>query len=214
MDQIKTDLLKSLAGESDDIATTRREGEQLKMKFNDGGAKFGGYTSVLESLREIIDLKMIKRSINNIKGILVHGPSGIGKTMAIETILEEVDKHQINLIRLTPGDLVKEDDPFRKIQRTFKFVTHSAPCILLIEEVDFLTKGKGTKDMFYGFLTELDNFTGENSLIIATTNKIGDVDKTMRRGGRFDIDIRMDMPTSEDRHAVFKSHLEAIGHDI
>lgn len=36
----------------------------------------------------------------------------------------------------------------------------------------------------------------------------------MRRGGRFDIDIRMDMPDAEDRYAIFKSHLDSIGHDI
>jgi ATP-dependent Zn protease len=63
-------------------------------------------------------------------------------------------------------------------------------------------------------VSELDEFLGTDSLIIGTTNQMGDVDKSMRRGGRFDIDIRMDMPDAEDRYAVFKSHLDYIGHDI
>jgi AAA+ superfamily predicted ATPase len=46
------------------------------------------------------------------------------------------------LIKLTPADLVKEEDPFRKVQRIFKFAARQTPCILLIEEIDFLTKSK------------------------------------------------------------------------
>ena len=112
------------------------------------------------------------------------------------------------MIRLTPADLVKDEDPFRKIQRLFKFATRTSPCIVFIEEVDFLSKSKSQKELFYGFLTELDNFEAESNLIIATTNKIEDIEKNMRRGGRFDIDIRMDMPTSEDRYEIFKTHLD------
>lgn len=49
----------------------------------------------------------------------------------------------------------------------------------------------------HGFFTELDAFNAEKSLVIATTNKLGDVDKSLRRGGRLDIDIRMEMPSAD-----------------
>lgn len=50
--------------------------------------------------------------------------------------------------------------------------------------------------------------------MLATTNKLGDIDKALRRGGRLDIDVRMDMPSSKDRYQVLKSHLEAVPHTI
>jgi ATP-dependent 26S proteasome regulatory subunit len=40
----------------------------------------------------------------------------------------------------------------------------------------------------------------DHLLIIATTNKLDDLDKSLRRGGRLDIDIRFDMPNAEDRY--------------
>lgn len=76
---------------------------------------------------------------------------------------------------------------------------------MLVEEVDYIAKNK---DVFYVFLAQLDAYESENSLVLATTNKLGDIDKALRRGGRLDIDVRMDMPSSSDRYQVFRSHLE------
>ena len=36
----------------------------------------------------------------------------------------------------------------------------------------------------------------------------------MRRGGRIDIDIRMDMPQDYDRFEIFKEHLRLLPHQI
>ena len=33
----------------------------------------------------------------------------------------------------------------------------------------------------------------------------------MRRGGRLDLDIRLDMPTENDRYLILKSHLNKVG---
>ena len=38
-----------------------------------------------------------------------------------------------------------------------------------------------------------------------------EIDKSLRRGGRLDIDIRFDMPSAEDRYDVLRSHLNKIG---
>jgi transitional endoplasmic reticulum ATPase len=66
--------------------------------------------------------------------------------------------------------------------------------------------------MFYTLLSELDSINEgfNNILIIATTNKLDDLDKSLRRGGRLDIDIRFDMPNSEDRFEILKAHLVAL----
>lgn len=89
------------------------------------------------------------------------------------------------------------------------------PSVLVIEEIDFIAGGGSKKssntnnsELFYTFLSELDAIDDtHNVLVIATTNKLEDVDKSLRRGGRLDIDIRFDMPSSEDRYEILKSHL-------
>lgn len=37
------------------------------------------------------------------------------------------------------------------------------------------------------------------------------MDKAVRRGGRLDFDIRMDMPDERERHLIFKAHLDSLG---
>ena len=48
-------------------------------------------------------------------------------------------------------------------------------------------------------------------MIIATTSKLNELDKAVRRGGRLDLDIRLDMPTENDRYLILKSHLDLLG---
>jgi len=45
-------------------------------------------------------------------------------------------------------------------------------------------------------LAELDRLSEKQVLVIATTSKLSDVDKSLRRGGRLDIDVRFDMPSA------------------
>lgn len=65
-------------------------------------------------------------------------------------------------------------------------------------------------------LSELDSIDDyiSNILVIATTNKVDDLDKSLRRGGRLDIDIRFDMPSSEDRFEILSIHLKSLGVEV
>jgi SpoVK/Ycf46/Vps4 family AAA+-type ATPase len=40
------------------------------------------------------------------------------------------------------------------------------------------------------------------------------LDKSVRRGGRLDIDIRLDMPSDCDRFLIFKEHLRHLPNNI
>jgi SpoVK/Ycf46/Vps4 family AAA+-type ATPase len=40
------------------------------------------------------------------------------------------------------------------------------------------------------------------------------LDKSVRRGGRLDIDIRLDMPSDNDRFLIFKEHLRHLPNNI
>ena len=100
----------------------------------------------------------------------------------------------------------------KKLQDAFKLAKLRQPSVLVIEEIDFIANPKSNKELFYTLLSELDSIgeKHEKVLIIATTNKLDDLDKSLRRGGRLDIDIRFDMPSSDDRYAILKSHLSML----
>ncbi len=67
---------------------------------------FGGYIKQVSTLKEIIDLKLISKRLESIKGVLVHGPAGAGKTMLITSILND---QKYKVVKVTPSDLLAGD---------------------------------------------------------------------------------------------------------
>ena len=63
----------------------------------------------------------------------------------------------------------------------------------------------------YEFLAEIDN---SEILVLATTNQLDKIDKAIRRGGRLDIDVRMEMPSDNDRYLIFKEHFRNLPNNI
>ena len=109
---------------------------------------------------------------------------------------------------MTPADLVNAKDQNKAISSAFESViTSSRPSVLWVEEIDYIAK---TKNLFYNFLAQLDMMQADRVLVIATSSKLGDVDKSLRRGGRLDLDIRFDMPSARDRFEIMRVHVEAL----
>lgn len=65
--------------------------------------------------------------------------------------------------------------------------------VVTIEELDFFKKEQS--EVFYTLLSEIDNLPA-GALIISTTSNLDKIDQSIRRGGRIDMDIRLDMPTA------------------
>ena len=89
----------------------------------------------------------------------MHGPSGIGKTMAIENVLNEYPT--IHKLLISPKILVQsQGGMLKKIQDAFKLAKLKQPSCLVIEEIDFLASSKAAnsqKELFYTLLSELDS---------------------------------------------------------
>ena len=129
-------------------------------------------------------IRVVDHSLASVKGVLVHGPAGIGKTLAVSTVLQRIKArlgNDLTIVKLTPADFVESKDQGKVLKAAFEeVVTCGRPAVLWVEEIDYIAK---TKNLFYSFLAELDKCSGERVLVIATTSKLADVDKSLRRGG-------------------------------
>ena len=53
--------------------------------------EFAGFNEQLESLQEVLQLKLVEEALSgSVKGVLIHGPAGIGKTLAVATVVKKV----------------------------------------------------------------------------------------------------------------------------
>ena len=60
-------------------------------------------------------------------------------------------------------------------------------------------------------LTEMDGFkNNDNVLVLASTNRVEDLDKALLRSGRFDSKIYINKPSRDEQHEIFKLYLDKI----
>ena len=82
--------------------------------------------------------------------MLVHGPAGIGKTLAVATLLHKTRQRlgeEFTVITLTPADLVSSKDQGKTLLEAFEqAITSGGPSIFWVEEIDYIAK---TKNLFY-----------------------------------------------------------------
>ena len=89
---------------SDEMEETKDTMSQGDNEVSDV-VEFAGFEPIKESLQELVNVKVVERSLNDIKGVLVHGPAGIGKSLLIQTVLSAVEG--LTVIRLGPAQLIE-----------------------------------------------------------------------------------------------------------
>ena len=127
------------------------------------------------------------------RGILLSGPPGNGKTLAIKALVNHVKK---------PCLYVKSfEAPFStahaSIRSVFQRARDSAPCLLVFEDLDTLINDSNKSY----FLNELDGFAQNIGIVtLATTNHPDKLDPAIRdRPSRFDRTYTFGLPALDER---------------
>jgi AAA+ superfamily predicted ATPase len=133
------------------------------------------------------------------RGILLLGPPGNGKTHAIKALINALDKPCL-YVKSTSGDRPSSSQV--AIRTIFERARSTAPCILVLEDLDSLV----TDDNRSVFLNELDGFTDNSGILtIATTNHAEKLDVAIiDRPSRFDRKYHFELPAKPERQAYLE----------
>src|SRR5437016_10319269 len=127
------------------------------------------------------------------KGLLMHGPSGTGKTLLAKAVATE---SEANFISVKGPELLSKwvGESERGVREVFRRARQAAPCIIFFDEIDSIapTRGMGggsmvTERVVSQLLTELDGIEALLGVVVlAATKRIDIVDTALLRAGRFD----------------------------
>lgn len=183
--------------------------KHTNVKFDD----IAGMSNIKKDMKQIIDIlnnpkKYKSQGIRQIKGIILEGPPGNGKTLFAKALAEEMN---INFIATKGADFQSPVMSMgaQKIKQLFKKAKKHKPCIIFIDEFDSIGErrnyagtgvDKENNRIVTAMLNEMDGFeTGEGTLVIGATNSIRSLDPALIRPGRFDLKYNIPNPDFETR---------------
>lgn len=183
--------------------------KNTNVKFED----IAGMDELKIEMMKVVDIlkkpeEFKKQGIRQIKGIILEGNPGNGKTLFAKALAGETD---VNFIATKGADFQSAMMSMgsRKIKALFKKARKNAPCIIFIDEFDGIGErrnyagtgvDKENNRIIIAMLNEMDGFeTAEGVIVIAATNSYGSLDPALIRPGRFDLKYNVSNPDYNTR---------------
>jgi len=178
----------------------------------------GGLSDEIKKIREMVEIPLKhpeifqRLGIEPPKGVLLHGPPGAGKTLLAKAVANE---SEASFILLNGPEVMSKfyGESEKKIRDIFEEAEKTAPTIIFIDEIDAIAPkreevtGEVERRVVSQLLTAMDGLKSRGKVIvIAATNRVNAIDPALRRPGRFDREIEINVPSKEGRLSILKIH--------
>lgn len=193
--------------------------KEIDISFDD----IAGHEEAKKDIQEVLDITKNKKkyedmNIKPIKGILLYGQPGNGKTMFAKAIAKECNAEFFSIsgsemIELYVGMGAK------RVRDIFKEARKAKRSVIFIDEIDAIGQkrsgGTDGGDREYNqtinqLLTLMDGFDSHKYeiLVVAATNQLEILDNALLRPGRFDRQIHIGKPSFIGRKEILKVYFD------
>ncbi|OXV10642.1 hypothetical protein Egran_01594 [Elaphomyces granulatus] len=181
----------------------------------------GGLDDVMQELGDLLILPMTRPQIyssSNVqppRGVLLHGPPGCGKTMIANAFAADLG---VPFISVSAPSIVSgmSGESEKALREHFEEAKKAAPCLVFIDEIDAITPKRDSaqremeKRIVAQLLTCMDDLAlektdGKPVIVLAATNRPDSLDPALRRGGRFDKEINLSVPSEPVREQILRT---------
>ena len=178
----------------------------------------GGLQGEIQRVREMVELPMKhpqifqKLGIEPPQGVLLHGPPGTGKTLLAKAVANETSA---SFFSIAGPEIISKyyGESEQQLREIFEDASEESPSIIFIDELDSIAPkredvtGEVERRVVAQLLTMMDGLESRGQVIvIAATNRVDSVDPALRRPGRFDREISIDVPDETGREEILQIH--------
>ena len=188
------------------------------------GTMFGdvaGYEGVKREIREVVDFlkepdRFLEIGARIPKGVLLVGPPGTGKTLLARAVAGEAG---VPFLSVSGSDFMEMfvGVGASRVRDLFESARKHGRAIIFIDEIDSIGRKRGAglggghderEQTLNQMLSEMDGFEGTDGIVMmAATNRPDILDPALLRPGRFDRQVVVPLPESDDRRAILDVHV-------
>jgi cell division protease FtsH len=190
--------------------------KMAKVTFDD----VAGVDEAKKELEEVVDFlknprKYQKMGARTPKGVLLLGPPGCGKTLLARALAGEANTPFFSMAGSEFMEMLVGVGASR-VRDLFSTAKKNAPSIVFIDELESIGRARSAmgitshderEQTLNQILVEMDGFTpNDRVIVIGASNRPDLLDPALRRPGRFDRTVVLDMPDLEGRKAILGIH--------
>lgn len=190
--------------------------------FDDIGGQEVAKNELREALEFIRNIEGIRRlGIRPLKGLLLNGPPGTGKTLLARAAAQYTDSAFVSasgseFVEMYVGVGAQRVRQLFQQARSLARKLGKASAVIFIDEIEVLggKRGQNSGHMEYDqtlneLLVQMDGLSADDTvrlLVIGATNRSDMLDPALLRPGRFDRQVRVDLPDKAGRLQILKLH--------
>lgn len=201
----------------------------FKGNFNFNDMDIGGLDDeFIKIFRRAFSTRLLSKktrenlNIKEIRGIMLYGPPGCGKTLIARKLSQIINAKDVKIVSgpsLIHGLIGKTEENVRDLFLDAESDPDNLYVIILDEcDVIFKKRGSGsgvsgevTDNMVNQFLSKIDGVNSlRNILLIGMTNRIETIDPAILRPGRIELHLEIKLPNEKARGDILNIHLRKI----